>query len=344
VVSVARDTARRLDQVRRRLPVPRRPPEPAPAPVQAIHDGSMLPYYAYRAAESLVRVLPQRTSYWLGDRVADVLLLAAPRSLDPLRDNLRHVLPDVDERRLRRVVRRNIRNLTHSWVDVMSMSSRRTDTFGRIDIEHLENFLRPRERGRGVVVVSMHYGCWEVGIAGWNAQGGQMALLAEVLRPMKLFERVISARGTQRVQVIPIDVAAMRAGDAQTARRIGAASMREVFRVLRGGGVVAMAIDRDLIGNGVAVPFFGKPAPIPIGVVDIAIRAGSAVVPIILYRNDRRVRAVPHAEVAYDPEAPREQEVRRVTGEVLRIFERAIRAHPDQWHVLERIWTLPERA
>jgi lauroyl/myristoyl acyltransferase len=341
MVSAGRDTAPR--GIRTRLHLSRRASATAATGGRRKRD-SMLPYYAYRCAESVVRVLPQRASYWLGDRVADTLLLAAPRSLDPLRENLRHVIPDADDRSFRRIVRRNVRNLTHSWVDVMSMSSQRTDTFGRIDIEHLENFTDALARGRGVVVVSMHFGCWEVGVAGWNAQGGQMALLAEVLRPQKLFERIIGARGKQRVQVIPIDVAAMREGDPQTARRIGAASMREVFRVLRSGGVIAIAIDRDLIGNGELIPFFGAPAPIPVGAMDIAIRTGAAVVPIILYRNGRRVRAVPHAEIRYDADAPRQQEVHRVTREILALFESAIHDHPDQWHVLERIWPAVEPA
>jgi KDO2-lipid IV(A) lauroyltransferase len=138
--------------------------------------------------------------------------------------------------------------------------------------------------------------------------------------------------------VIPIDVAAMRAGDAQTARRIGASSMREAFRVLRSGGVIAMALDRDLIGNGEMVPFFGEPAPIPVGVVDIAMRSGAAIVPIILHRNGHRVFAIVHPEIPYDPDAPRDAEVRRVSREVLALFESAIREHPDQWHVLDPIW------
>ncbi|MFN2582275.1 MAG: phosphatidylinositol mannoside acyltransferase, partial [Candidatus Dormibacteria bacterium] len=113
---------------------------------------------------------------------------------------------------------------------------------------------------------------------------------------------------------------------------------REVLRCLKGGVDVAMAIDRDLIGNGEQVPFFGACAPIPVGVVEIAVRAGAPIVPVILYRNDRRVRARIYPEVRYSSDAPREQEVRRVTAEVLALFERVIREHPDQWHVLDRIW------
>ncbi|MBV8194821.1 MAG: hypothetical protein JOY80_04765 [Candidatus Dormibacteraeota bacterium] len=299
----------------------------------------MAPYYAYRTAEALVGVLPRRTAYWFGDRVADALLLAAPRKLDPLRDNLRHVLPHAGERTLDATVRRNLRNLTHSWIDVMEMSSGKANLPSRLDIEHLDRYLNARERGHGVVIASMHYGCWETGLAAWTAMGHPMALLAEVLRPPQLFDRVIGARQHQGVRVIKIDAAAMREGDVHTARRLGASAMREVLRALRGGLDVAMAIDRDLIGNGEALPFFGRPAPIPVGVVDIAMRAGAAIVPVILYRNDRRVRAVVYPELSYARDAPRESEVRRVTLEVLSLFERVILEHPDQWHVLDRIWT-----
>jgi len=184
----------------------------------------------------------------------------------------------------------------------------------------------------------MHFGSWEVGLAGWNKMGGKMALLAEVLRPKQLFDRVVGARRAQGVQIIPIDTQAMREGDPQVARRLGAASMREVFKVLRSSGVVAMALDRDLIGNGEPLEFFGQPAPIPIGTVEIAIRAGAAIVPIVLFRNRYRVTAMVHPEIRYSPDAPRDAEVRKTAQMLLRIFEEAIREHPEQWHVLDRIW------
>lgn len=298
----------------------------------------MLPYYAYRGAEALVATLPQAVSYWLGDRAADALLITGPQRFDGLRDNLRHVIPGIRDRPLEHLVRRNLRNLTHCWVDVMEMSSRRTNLPSRIDIDSVEHIETAIARGNGVVVASMHFGSWEVGLAGWNKMGRKMALLAEVLRPAKLFDRVVGARSAQGVHVIPIDTEAMREGGVQVARRLGAASMREVFKVLRSGGVVAMALDRDLIGNGEPLEFFGQPAPIPIGAVEIAIRAGAAVVPIILFRDRYRVHAVVHPEIRYAPDQPRDAEVRKTAQVLLRIFEQAIRDHPEQWHVLDPIW------
>jgi len=70
----------------------------------------------------------------------------------------------------------------------------------------------------------------------------------------------------------------------------------------------------------------GAPAPIPVGGVEIAIRAGAAIVPVVLHRNDRRVRAVVYPEMTYSAEAPRDVEARRIASDVLALFERVIRA------------------
>ena len=302
----------------------------------------MLPYHLYRAGSGLVRVLPRRAAFVLADRVADVLLAAAPRKFDPLRNNLRHVLPDVSERELQRVVRRNLRHLSRSWVDVMAIPldpARTTRRLREVDLHHYTDAI---DRGKGVVVVSMHFGAWEAGLAAWNGGRGQLALLAEQLRPQKLFEAIAGARGALGVKVIPIDIEAMLQGDVPTARRIGAAAMREVFKHLRSGGGIAIAIDRDLSGTGTELPFFGKPAPIPLGVVEVAMRTGAAIVPIVLPRRSWGAEGRVFPEIAYDPDAPREAEAARIATEILAIFEIVIRANPDQWHVLDPVW--PEHA
>ena len=301
--------------------------------------GAMFPYYAFRAAEAMVRVVPHRVAYRVGDLAADVVTRTQPRRFDGLRANLRQVLPEADERTLDAVTRRNVRNLLRAWIDVLEMRHkadlmvRRLDT---VNYHHLEEGLA---RGKGAIVVSLHLGAWEHGIAAYNHGGGRMALLAEALNPPQLFDRIAKARGALGVQVIPVDLAGMRSSDQSTARVMGASALRDVFRVLRSNGCVAIAIDRDIAGNGEPMEFFGRTAPIPVGVVELAVRTGAALVPIVLFRNGDRVRGEVFPELRYDADAPREVEVKRVAAEVLRLFEEAIRAHPDQWHVLDPIWT-----
>ncbi|HEY6379285.1 MAG TPA: hypothetical protein VI316_08900 [Candidatus Dormibacteraeota bacterium] len=311
-------------------------------PVRSAPPGRLterLPYHAFRAGEAVAGVLPHRLVDGAAANVASLALRLRPSRFEGLRANLRHVLPDLDDRVLERVVRANVRNLARSWADVLRMQHHADSLAGQVFPVNVENMTEPLQRGRGVVIVSLHLGRWEVGLAGWNHRFGRMSVLAEAVRPAELFEHIVAARGAMGVTVIPIDTAAIRGSDGPAeARRLGAAAIREVFRTLRGNGMVAMAMDRDLIGNGTPLPFFGADAPIPVGVVDVAIRTGAAIVPVILLRAGDAVVAPCWPEIGYDPEADRDAEVRRVAGEVLRIFEGVIAEHPDQWHVLEPIW------
>jgi lauroyl/myristoyl acyltransferase len=304
----------------------------------AAGGGSMLPYYAYRVAEALVRVLPRREAYALGVACVEVLRLAHPQAVRGLRSNLAHVLPDASPRELRRVVRRNLRDLARTWVDVMAMRFDGARISHGLEVAHVERYSEAVERGRGVAVISLHLGSWERGLAAGNSLGYPMALLAEYLRPRQLFERVVGARIAQGVRVVPIDIAAIRGGDSATARRLGAQAMRDVLRILKGGGAIALAMDRDLVGNGEPFTFFGAPARIPVGVIDVAMRAGSVILPVTLPRIPSGIGITVHPEIPYDPEAPRDQEIRRVVREILALFEGVIRAYPEQWHVLDPVW------
>jgi KDO2-lipid IV(A) lauroyltransferase len=301
-------------------------------------DGSMLPYYAYRVAETMVRVLPRRAAYGVAVACAEVLRTVRPGAVRGLRSNLAHVLPELEPRALDRVVRRNLRDLGRAWVDVMAMRFEGDRISDGLIVDHMERYTEAAESGRGVAVISLHLGSWEKGLAAGNSLGLPMALLAEYLRPHQLFERVVGSRRAQGVRIVPIDIAAIRGADEVTARRLGAAAMRDVLRILKSGGAIALAMDRDLIGNGEPYPFFGADAPIPVGVVDAAMRAGSVIMPIVLPRIHGGVGVFINPEIPYDRSAPRAEELRRVITEILKVFEGWIREFPEQWHVLDPIW------
>ena len=302
------------------------------------------PVWGFQAGEAVVAVLPRRVADVIGGGIAAALVTMAPRRFDALRDNLRHVVPDADDKAMTKLVRQNVRNWARSWTDVLEMRSHPKRVTDRLThFSGLHNYLEAVAEGRGVVVVSLHYGTWEAGLAAWNQVGGDLALLAEKIEPPELFERLVGSRGALGVKVFPIDVAAMRSADPATSRRVGAAALRDVIKHLRGGGVIAIAIDRDLIGNGEPLPFFGRLAPIPLGTVDIAMRAGAAIVPIVLERHhSTQIAGAVYPRISYDPAAPRADEVRRVALEILKLCEEVIRLHPDQWHVMDRVWTLPD--
>jgi KDO2-lipid IV(A) lauroyltransferase len=294
-------------------------------------------YWAYRAAEGLANMVPLAVAYALAISVVHVLLVLSPGRFAGLRSNLTHVVGEIPDRRLRALVRANARNLGRSWVDVLRMS-RPSSCARRLDLVGLENLTTAQAQGQGVVMVCSHLGPWDAGLVAFNADRGRVAVLAEVVRPQRLFDHLRNGRARLGVCVIPLDVAAMREADPQDARRIGAGALRQVFSELHASGTVAIAIDRDLTGTGVPVQFFGQATPIPLGVVDIALRCNAALVPAWSVRHRGRLCLHALPAVSYDLSAPRDVEVRRVTRSVLEAFEPVIKQNADQWHVLDPVW------
>jgi KDO2-lipid IV(A) lauroyltransferase len=103
--------------------------------------------------------------------------------------------------------------------------------------------------------------------------------------------------------------------------------------------MVITALDRDITGTGYPMPFFGRLAPIPLGPAAIALRLGTPLFPVCVYRLPDDTYQAEGAPLVFakDTGDPRGDQV-RATEQVLRQLENFIRRHPEQWHVPHRIW------
>lgn len=110
----------------------------------------------------------------------------------------------------------------------------------------------------------------------------------------------------------------------------------ELVAALRRGEVVALQADRAL-GNGgdVWIPFFGVPAPFPLGPFHLARAAGVPIVPAFCvlgrrYRYDVTIAAPIRVERGEEPEAARAW---------VALLESVVREHPTQWFNFFDVWS-----
>jgi lauroyl/myristoyl acyltransferase len=187
--------------------------------------------------------------------------------------------------------------------------------------EHLE---QARAIGKGIMVVSCHMGSYEVTAAIWSATLAPVSFFAEEVEPRTLFEWYRDTRARLGISVLTLDHG----------------GIRKVLEALREQEMVITAIDRDITGTGYLMPFFGKLAPIPLGPAAIALRLGTPVFPVCVYRLPDDTYMAEGAPLVHPVSTgnPRADQV-RVTDQVLRQLERFIQRHPEQWHVPHRIWS-----
>ncbi len=339
-----------LRLVRTRLAAARRRVRPAPAAVATSPGESVLPYLGLRAAELALRGLSRRGAYRMTGPLAAALTLCWPGHWEGLRANLAVVRPELDRRSRRRLLRANVANFLKAWIDVLQMPHRPiADWRPWVTVEGLDHLEAARAGGRGVIMVSCHLGAWESAIVSLRDHFPELALLAERVRPIRCFNWLRRTRMRSGCQVIPLDVDATRRGDLAAAQRSGAAAVRDIYRVLRRGGVVVMAIDRDLLGTGVPMPFFGHRVSVPLGAATIAARTGAALLPVVVLRQpDDSYLARGYPPVWIPPTGPdpaaADQAARTASGELLRSMEPLLRHHADQWHVLSPLFGPPMEA
>ena len=285
---------------------------------------TVLSWFAFRTLQRIMEHLPRGLAYALAVAVARFAFVLARGARSSLQDNLRVALPEADRSELRRVTYQNFRNHAKAYADLMRLPVASVEDLRSLmhstGWEHLE---AARARGRGVLVVSCHMGSWEVAAAIWSSTMAPVNLFAEELEPRELYEWYRTTRARLGISVLPLS----RAG------------LRKVLQALDAEEMVVTAIDRDILGTGILVDFFGRPARIPEGPASIALRRGTPLLPVCVYRlPDDTFQAVGYEPIFAEPTGDIRADIKRVTQELVRAMERMIREPPDQWHLPHRIW------
>jgi lauroyl/myristoyl acyltransferase len=177
--------------------------------------------------------------------------------------------------------------------------------------------------GRGVVMALPHVGSWEWGGAWLGLEGMPMTAVAERIEPERLFEWFVDQRTQMGLHVVPL----------------GEGSGGAVIRALRAGAVVGLVSDRDLVGNGVEVEFFGERTTLPGGPATLALRTGAALLPLVVYSGPGHWHtAVVHPRLNTERTGSLRADVQRLTQELATCFETFIRRRPEQWHMYQPNW------
>jgi KDO2-lipid IV(A) lauroyltransferase len=180
-------------------------------------------------------------------------------------------------------------------------------------------------RPRGLVVLTSHFGNWEVAARVMQRFGRPVnVVMAREANPsVEAFQR--ETRERMRLRVIHSDSSLF--------------SSFNMIHALRRGEVVAMQIDRSAPGHVTReVPFFGRAARFQYGPFVLARLAGVPILPVFAVRTGMRsYRILPEA-LRSIPRAAGETETLGVMQDVVRGLERHVRDYPYQWFQFAPFW------
>jgi len=285
---------------------------------------------AHRAEYALARTLEKAVST-LPEGAADAFGRGVGRAVQRMgirrhvvHANLRLAFPDADDAWIARVTRGAYEHLGREAAAMLRLS--RLDPKAVVDRtvpvgwDQMEDAL---SLGKGVLLVTGHYGNWEIAAATVASRGVPIAAIVRRQGNRLVDERLRQLRRNLGVETIYQSEAPSR-----------------VPRILRKNGVVGIVGDQDARRSGVFVPFFGRPASTHRGPALFALRLGAPVFSCI-------ARRLPGARVRYEVagervEVPRtgelEADVQALTAELALRLERQVRLAPEQYFWFHRRW------
>jgi KDO2-lipid IV(A) lauroyltransferase len=282
----------------------------------------------YRLLHTFVRLLsrvPLPLGRFFGKMlglVASMVPLTRPAIvLESIRKSFEGTLGEVGARRLMLKVYLHFGQMFFEVPHILKLDRDNLDDY--VIFEQEENLLEAAAKGKGVFVLTAHFGNWELMSAAMSLHCGPGAV---VVRPIDFapLDRLVSMmRSRFGTEAIPKQRA-----------------MRRLMSAIREGKMIGILLDQNVDWyEGAFVKFLGRWACTNKGLALMALKTGTPVIPTFSVRHeDGRYRVVFEKEIALVRTGDKVRDLEENTALFTQAIERYVLKYPDQWFWFHRRW------
>jgi KDO2-lipid IV(A) lauroyltransferase len=279
-----------------------------------------------RAALAIFRALPPATASRLGGGVARSIGPLIPVSKIADR-NLQAAMPELDAAARKKIVAEVWENLGSTVAELAQIGHLHETASGPgYHITGWEEHVAPAlAKGGRTLIFTGHIGNWEIIPPAFYARGldiGFMYRAASNSLVNDIILRLREANFGRKVYMFPK----------------GGSGARQAYAHLARGQSLGLLMDQKL-DNGIAVPFFGRPAMTGPALASFALKFKCPVLPVHVVREGpARLHVICEAPMTLPESGDKERDVLAMTTEMNNILERWIRETPGAWLWLHRRW------
>lgn len=221
------------------------------------------------------------------------------------------------------IVRKSFMNLGRSLAEIIKIYfGLGRGLIDSIEVVGFDNYLKAKERGKGILFITGHCGNWELTALGFGARVAPLAVIARAQNNPYLNRLVEKTRARYGNRIIYKQGALMA-----------------ILSVLRNNGMVGVLMDQAVLPEeGYIIDFLGRGAwtmKIP---AIIARKRGAAVLPAFIHREGNRYIGTLYPEVPLSQEKDEEKALIEDTKKFSSYIENYIREHPAEWLWIHRRW------
>ncbi len=277
--------------------------------------------WALRLAWGLFQILPLGAAQKLGAGLGLLAYALSARYRRVAIRNLQRAFPDWTPAQVRTTARRVFRNFGVSIAEFFKAPTMtRAQIEQRLTVVGLEHLDAAFRMGKGVLLITGHFGNWELMARYLCLRGYPIAVIARDADDKNTTELITMLRERSGYKVFPRGNAA-----------------RLVLRALRANEGVGILPDQN--AGDVFVEFFGQKAGSVAGPAVFHLRTGAPLVPLFNVRlpgDFHRVEILP--PMHFEPTEDAQADQQRIMQALHDVLETYVRRYPDQWLWLHDRW------
>ncbi len=288
------------------------------------HMGEFLEYVGYSFLRAIGRALPYEWADAVGMAMGRFLFSVFGVRRRVSMDNLRHAFPDRPESELLRIARDAMGNYARTMMLFFWSSARDASAINaRLHFVNAHHASDAAARGRGLIILSGHFGAWELFPNAFATQLNlPMTIIVHSQRNARVDAVIVRDRNRFGNRIVTMEQAP-----------------REVIAALRNGGTLGLLGDQSGPKESLFVDFFGRPCATYRGPAVFSLRQDSPIVmPMMVRRPDRGYDIVIEPIDSSDLSGSTEANIQILTERHTALLERYIRSYPDQWLWAHKRW------
>lgn len=278
--------------------------------------------FLVRGINLVFHVMPMGFNLWVGRRFGAVFYLLSAKRRNITYANLKAAFyKEKTPEEIKRLSRKVYNNLAETFVEILSMTKVNKPYIEKyVKVHNIERIENASKNPKGMILLSAHFGNWELSTVTSVMKGFPLYLLARDQRMKRLNELLNTLRELKGNIVI-------RKGT----------DIKNIFRVLHKGKAVGILADQNAGASGELIELFERPASTAVGPYRFAQKSGAWILPAFIHR----VKGKYHELVLEEPMMIKKgEEITPYLIEYNRLLEKHIRNFPEQWLWMHKKWKL----
>ncbi|MDP2940977.1 MAG: lysophospholipid acyltransferase family protein [Candidatus Omnitrophota bacterium] len=273
-----------------------------------------------------VKLIPARFIYGFADKVSALGYIFAGRQRRLALESLGLAFAgEKSPAEIERICRDSFRLMAKSAIELLFLMDNPGLLKSRVELTGEEYLERALAAGKGVILVSAHFGNFPLALACLSLEGHKTSGIMRPMRDARTEEIFLKKRQSCGVETIysqPRNVC-----------------VDSTIRALRNNELVFIPVDQNFGTAGVFVDFFGRKAATATGPVIFAQRTGAALLPCFIVRQpDNRHKLIFEPALKLEQGKDSRETVVINIQKITCIIEAYIRRYPAEWGWIHRRW------